>query len=237
MINLYILIIFSLITIFSSSNVVGQWWNPFTPDDYEECAKKAANKAKSDKALDILLSACSTDFPARRNPDQKGTYVYTSPKTQDSYSVNTPSPDTATIETAIEDKRKADLLARETVAQKNKEKQIKARQTKLTNDIDRKKVTVLSYSATCTTPNCQTKNALILINNKTSRKITEIKFGFVFYASNSKVDCPREYEPLRTIVVDIAPQTIYTHKFETSSGSRSNFRICAGITEVGFSDL
>jgi hypothetical protein len=229
--------LFSIIFILFSNGVVAQWWNPFAPDDYEECAKKSANKAKSDKALDILLSACSAEFPARRNPSQKGAYVYTSPETQDSYSVDMPNPDTVTIETAIEERRKVDTLAYEKVIKEEKERQIKAKQQKLINDIDKTKVTVPSYSASCTTPNCQTKSALILINNMASRKITQIKFGFVFYDSGYKVDCPRKYEPLRTIEVEIKPQTTYTHRFETSSGSRSNFRICAGITDVGFGDL
>lgn len=48
----------------------------FGPDDYEECAAEAAEDANSEAALNILLSECRSEFPARRKRDGSGYYYY-----------------------------------------------------------------------------------------------------------------------------------------------------------------
>jgi hypothetical protein len=49
-------------------------WNPFPPQDYEDCAAGAARDAKSKDALSVLLSICGSEFNARRKPG--GGYAY-----------------------------------------------------------------------------------------------------------------------------------------------------------------
>jgi ABC transporter substrate binding protein len=51
-------IIFGLCLSLISTNSMAQWWNPFAPSDYEECADSAAREAKTSIALNILLESC-----------------------------------------------------------------------------------------------------------------------------------------------------------------------------------
>jgi hypothetical protein len=51
---------------FLPTAAVAQWWNPFAPTDYEECAESAAKSAKTNEALKILISTCASKFAGRR---------------------------------------------------------------------------------------------------------------------------------------------------------------------------
>ena len=68
-----------------------QWWNPFAPKDYEECAEQAARDAKSAQALNILLSSCSTKFVGRRKPGTEG-YTYYDSRQLRSFDIEGPNP-------------------------------------------------------------------------------------------------------------------------------------------------
>jgi hypothetical protein len=68
-----------------------QWWNPFAPKDYEECAERAARDAKSAQALNILLSSCSTKFVGRRKPGTEG-YTYYDSRQLRSFDIEGPNP-------------------------------------------------------------------------------------------------------------------------------------------------
>jgi hypothetical protein len=53
-----------------------QWWNPFTPKDYEECAEQAAKDGRTPDGLRILVQACQRQFQARRDPKGNGYRYY-----------------------------------------------------------------------------------------------------------------------------------------------------------------
>ena len=80
----------------SSSTLNAQWWNPFAPSDYEECAEKAARDAKSKAALDILLNACDTKFPGRRKLG--GGYIYYDFRQNRSFDIAGPNPTQREVE-------------------------------------------------------------------------------------------------------------------------------------------
>ena len=73
-----------------SSQASAQWWNPLAPSDYEECAEKAAKEGKTAGGLSILLQACNTTFPARRDKSGKG-YIYYDSQMSQSIKVDSPS--------------------------------------------------------------------------------------------------------------------------------------------------
>jgi hypothetical protein len=79
------------------SQTSAQWWNPFAPADYEECSEQAAKEAKTDEALTILLRACNSKFPARRNPNGKG-YIFIDLRLKRSFQVDGPVPTAQDIE-------------------------------------------------------------------------------------------------------------------------------------------
>jgi hypothetical protein len=56
------------------TTVVISRWNPFPPEDYEDCATRAAKDARSKDALSVLLSICTSEFKGRRKPG--GGYTY-----------------------------------------------------------------------------------------------------------------------------------------------------------------
>ncbi len=55
-----------VVTAVISAIVVSQWSNLFPPQDYEDCAARAAKDAKSKDGLSVLLSICSSEFKGRR---------------------------------------------------------------------------------------------------------------------------------------------------------------------------
>jgi hypothetical protein len=67
-----------------------QWWNPFAPKDYEDCAESAARDARSKEALSILLSSCNSKFPGRRKPG--GGYTFYDSRQDRSFDIAGPNP-------------------------------------------------------------------------------------------------------------------------------------------------
>jgi hypothetical protein len=51
-----------------------QWWSPFAPRDYEDCAAAAEKTEATPQARAVLLSECDTKFAGRRKPE--GGYTY-----------------------------------------------------------------------------------------------------------------------------------------------------------------
>jgi hypothetical protein len=66
-------------------------WNPFLPKDYEECIESAAKSAKSQEALGILVSSCSSKFVGRRNV-RGGGYTYHDDRQNSTFIIAGPNP-------------------------------------------------------------------------------------------------------------------------------------------------
>ncbi len=58
--------ILMVVTAAISAIIVSQWSNLFPPQDYEDCAARAAKDVKSKDGLSVLLSICSSEFKGRR---------------------------------------------------------------------------------------------------------------------------------------------------------------------------
>jgi hypothetical protein len=79
------------VVLISARPACSQWWNPFAPKDYEECAERAARDARSAQALNILLSSCNTKFVGRRKPGTEG-YTYYDSRQLHSFDIEGPNP-------------------------------------------------------------------------------------------------------------------------------------------------
>lgn len=69
---------------------LAQWWNPFAPGDYEECAEAAAKTAKTNQALNILIDACTSKFAGRRKVG--GGYTYFDLRQNRNFDIKGPNP-------------------------------------------------------------------------------------------------------------------------------------------------
>jgi hypothetical protein len=78
------------ILLFETSPLAAQWWNPFAPKDYEDCAENAAREANSRAALGILLTACDSKFKGRRKLG--GGYTYVDPRQRQGFDIAGPNP-------------------------------------------------------------------------------------------------------------------------------------------------
>ena len=114
---------FLICTLLSNTSPVhAQWWNPFAPKDYEDCAESAARDAKTKAALDILLNACDAKFPGRRKLG--GGYTYYDIRQNRSFDIAGPNPTPQEVEGInkqysiyLEQQRRAAAVAAEQEAQ------------------------------------------------------------------------------------------------------------------------
>jgi hypothetical protein len=84
---------FSFFVVLAIVGAVTAWasgWNPFPPKDYEECIESAAKSAKSNEALAILVSSCSSKFVGRRNV--RGGYTYYDDRQNSTFNIAGPNP-------------------------------------------------------------------------------------------------------------------------------------------------
>jgi hypothetical protein len=70
--------------------VYAQWWNPFSPKDYEDCAERAAKDSKSAEALFVLLDLCKSQFLDRRKSG--GGYTFYDSRQDRSFDTAGPNP-------------------------------------------------------------------------------------------------------------------------------------------------
>jgi hypothetical protein len=99
-----------------------QWWNPFAPSDYEECSESAARSAKTNEALKILISACSSKFVGRRKVG--GGYTYLDPRQNRSFDIKGPNPtpdELKRIDTDYAAQIKADIALQAQQAEANRQ--------------------------------------------------------------------------------------------------------------------
>ena len=78
--NLTCLVLF----FFGASNAYA--WNPFAPTDNGQCIEKAANNAKSEYALRVLINQCNKEFPGKK--DAYGNFYYYDVETQQNIQVS-----------------------------------------------------------------------------------------------------------------------------------------------------
>jgi hypothetical protein len=241
----------------SFSAAEAQWWNPFAPTDYEECASRAAKEAKSKDALTVILSGCNTEFVGRRRSDRRG-YTYFDPRQARSFDIEGPNPtgqewqfidaenvayqreQQAAAEVAAEQARLAEALRQQTKAEaqrKEAERQLAAENSRIERERRRQaaaaSVRVTDKHLDCGYSGHFCDSLVVSLSNQSKESITEVSLGWAFLPPTSTV-CPSAYQTRGSWSVHLQPgDTIIVNSgwIGAPSGGEA-FRYCVAVTEV-----
>jgi hypothetical protein len=231
-------------------------WNPLLPKDYEECAERAAQSAKSKEALAILVSSCSSKFVGRRNP--RGGYSYYDVRQNLAFSIVGPNP--TADEWAFIEKRYAQFLADVAAADEAKRRQdaelqrmqveaqrqaaiVQADQTRKLQlaqaDLERRRQTALSRIAVTSTDiiclypaldGCSSYKLTTSVKNQSSETISTLFIGWAFIAEGET--CPTSVQTKSQEQVRFRPgDTLVLNINERFDGpATKQFRYCVRVT-------
>jgi hypothetical protein len=209
----------------TSVSAHAQWWNPFSPSDYEECAASAAENANNRYALGILLSNCNSEFPARRKPS--GGYHYYDSQLSRYFDVSGPKPSASDF--AMIEAEKARLA--------NQNRLIREKESQALLQLE-----VVKWSLACTLPSpltdfCFERFATVEVKNKSSEIITQISFNVLILHTQPE-SCAGGAGDTYVVSVNLAPEDSGTLSFRIRSSSFSsslgtiNTGGCLGIENV-----
>jgi hypothetical protein len=220
-----------------------QWWNPFAPKDYEDCAESAARDARSKEALSILLSSCNSKFIGRRKPG--GGYTFYDSRQGRSFDIAGPNPtpdemgfvdkqysiylaDIAKAKLrAGEVKREAEEAARQAAITEAKEQADFERRKQIARDM----LTIQSTDLECKLfLQCGIYRLNITVINRSNETIYAMNFGWAFITSRY---CPSAYTPKHWANVTLRPGDSTTINVEGFDGpGESEVHYCVGVTAV-----
>ena len=193
-------------------------WSVFGPSDFEDCAKKSATDAKSKEALNVLLTQCAAEFPARRSP--MGGYVYFDVELMQSIPVSGPKLSSADVNKINQLKDANRKVAAEANARRNQR-----------NMEARAKTQISSWKISCANAYyCGEKIITAIIKNDSNYTISGIGVGVVV---NRKVDSCGQLSETSFKSVTISPNRSATLNFQTWDGpSDGAYQACLQITSV-----
>lgn len=243
----------------SPSQTYAQWWNPFAPADFEECSEQAAKEAKTDEALKILLRACSSKFPARRNPSGSG-YTFYDSRTDQSFAVAGPLPSAREIELMNrvyqehlvqkrqDERRQAEEMRKEAeLVEKGRQeslawdRQIEQLRTEAQRKLRERKaaalrsIQIVESKVGCTSSYwCGSKYGTVVVKNASAEVVTRILLGWTIYPGTDRTkSCTSHHETKKSITVAIPAGETASFNFETSDGpSDGAYRYCITINDV-----
>ncbi len=218
-----------------------QWWNPLSPDDFEECAEQAAKDGKTQAGLGILLKSCQTKFPARRNTNGKG-YVFFDVRTGNSVQVSSPglSPtDKQRIEEAYREhvQRQA---ARDAVECEQERRQVEE-EGRAWEEYGRRVtkagplVKILSHRVHCDSKiYCAEKTITASVKNGSGETLQAVYFGWVLSPGPPKsLSCPSSFEQFKRVNADILPGQTASLSLSVRDGpTEGEFSYCVNIYAV-----
>lgn len=201
-----------------SLNFFSNAWSPFGPSDFEDCAKKAAQEAKSHNALSILIAQCGTEFPARRA--LSGGYEYFDAVTMQSISVSGPKL-SASDKTKITRHQEAIIQARAEA--------YRIQDTKNKQAIS--KINVIKWNISCANSYyCNQKIITAVIKNESSYLITKVGVGIIV---NRKIDSCGVLSESTSASISIPAGRSATVNFHTWDGpTDGGYQTCFGVTSV-----
>jgi len=209
-----------LITFAFFGPAYAQWWNPFAPSDYEDCAERAARDAKSKEALTVLLHSCNTKFSGRRK--QGGGYTFYDQRQQRSFDISGPNP------TASEMKY-IDSQYEERAAQRAAlEAALERRRLSAVADVN-----IVSSSIDCVASNtCLSFKLTLRIRNNSPETISSLSVGWAFTPKNEK-GCPTTAPTKKTRFVSLQKGETTILNIDGTDGPDKGFvRYCAYVTDV-----
>lgn len=227
-----------------------QWWNPLSPDDYEQCAEQAAKDGKTPQGLGILLKACQDKFQARRDPSGKG-YRYYDARLQQWFKVDGP-----TLKQSEKQRfEQAYHEHRERIRQQEAERQERERHDAAKSERERRQyearmeqeqrayfarvqvalqgIKMTSQSLDCQSSSCFHKIGTVTLKNGSSETVTKVQLGWILFpASTKEQSCPTEYETKKSVDLAMLPGQSATFTFETQDRPWGPYSYCLQITSI-----
>jgi hypothetical protein len=203
-------------TLFGPAPADAQWWNPFGPSDYEDCAERAARDAKSKEALTILLQSCNAKFTARRKPG--GGYTFYDPRQQRSFDISGPNP------------TKTEMKDIDSQYQLNAELETALERRRQSAVAD---VKIVSSSLDCIATNyCGMFKLTLRVRNSSPETISSLSVGWAFAPRNEK-GCPTSVPTKKTRSVMLQKGETTILNIDGHDGPNDGTaRYCVDVTDV-----
>jgi hypothetical protein len=247
------------ILLFETSPLSAQWWNPFAPKDYEDCAEGAARDAKSKAALDILLEACDNKFKGRRKLG--GGYTYFDPRQNRNFDIAGPNPTKREVEVIdkqyeayLEQQRRAAAAVAEreeqqrildadaerrrrlTLADQQRRTQQAALELAQRRKTAGQYIDVVSANIECPYSNsisqCGTYSFTVRLRNRSHETISRVSVGWVFMPEGQS-GCPTSYQTKYQQTVTLRPGDTTVLNIDSRwDGPAGPFRYCVSLTDV-----
>jgi hypothetical protein len=227
-----------------------QWWNPFTPADYEDCIESAANNAKSKAALDILVTACEGKFTGRRRPG--GGYTYFDARQGKQFNIAGPNPTAVDLRRFDEeysrylaeqkqlDRVAAEQQAEEEAAEKRRQqaridwelrKQELAAEWQKRQENAASKIKITSATIECSY--CKYFDLTIALKNLSGETVSRVSVGWTFIPPD-QTKCPTSFETKSWQNIGLRPNNTAVLNIHGRDGPAENntYKICTGVTGV-----
>ena len=233
---------------------LAQWWNPFAPTDYEECAESAAKTAKTNEALKILISACASKFAGRRKVG--GGYTYFDARQNRSFDIKGPNPtpdELKRIDADYAEQIKADiaLQAQQAEADRQFRRQLEREQAEEEVRRESYAAEVARRIATATPQLRATTNRLeclypildtcdqfdltVTVKNSSKELVTSFELGWTFISEDTPT-CPNSIPGKRQQNIRLRPNDTTVLNIKGFDGPKSlKSRICVGIAALEIS--
>jgi hypothetical protein len=244
--------------LFETSPLSAQWWNPFAPKDYEDCAESAARDAKSKAALDILLEACDSKFKGRRKLG--GGYTYFDPRQNRSFDIAGPNPTKREVEVIdkqygayLEQQRRVEAAAAEieeqqrildaeaerrrqlTLADQQRRTQQAALELAQRRKTAGQYIDVVSANIECpysSVSGCEAYSLTVRLRNRSQETISRVSVGWVFMPEGQS-GCITSYPTKYQQTVTLRPgDTTVLNIDRRWDGPKGQFRYCVSLTNV-----
>jgi hypothetical protein len=237
-------------------------WNPFSPQDYEDCAERAATKAKSKEALDVLISVCSSKFVSRRKPE--GGYSYYDSRQNRHFDVAGPNPtpkEWKNIETEYSIYMTAKRQEQEDISEARRQAAVAQakiefdrQQTQL--DLERRRqqfiaeterrrraaiskieVVFTSFECTYATMGCGVYKSTVKVKNSSWENITALGFGWEFVPMN-ETSSPDSFPTKKQEIVALRPGSTVVVNIDGYDGPNSApARYCIKVSDAQIAPL
>ena len=201
-------------TLFTSGQASAQWWNPFEPKDYEDCADKAAKTAVSNNALAILLQTCRSKFKGRRNPGGGYSIAVYDGEYGGKCNIAGPNP-------TREELYHCNAL----VSKKANEARSRWAQAK---QLVRTRDAVIR----CDDQWCVIKYGSVTVANDSIEVIEGFGIGWVILPPNSRAKCPTSYLAKEFFTLELQPGETTTVNFHPTDYRMNGFSYCVGLANI-----
>jgi hypothetical protein len=234
-------------------------WNPFPPQDNEDCAARAARDAKSKEALSVLLSMCSSEFKARRKAG--GGYAFYDSCQDRAVDIKGPDPTPAELniikqqcsiyieaqeQIEAEQKQRAAELAEkkrreQQAAQEARDRQLQAAQEARAAAAQQRQLRKFSAMAGVHVKPAGFKCSLVDIcdlyvdmkvevTNASKEALSSVSIGVAFVPTNS--GCPSSYAEQHTLHLTLSPGETRADTIDNIDAALSKRRVCVTVVDI-----